>query len=171
MTFPRIDSPCPLGPEEQRRIDGHCDRCDRHVHRLDGLDEPERRALLAALSGPACISYRVPTRRLGVSGMAIAATLVTATAFAAPPQAPDAAQSPVVAAPLVPGEEALDMIFVGGIQAADAAVWEDTPAPDRIEVMGGGIQDPAAATRVDAPDLPELPEEIEAASPSPGASR
>lgn len=184
-SFPRIDSPCPLSAEEQRAIDGHCDRCDKHVHALNDMSEAERRALLAAATGPICVSYRKPMpRRVGRIGAAIAATLITTTAYAGDPATPSASQ-PTVAAALqgVEEDEFLDeIVFVGGVndsQDALAALDMSVPALpmhtlalvpgagqetdeeerlDVIVVVGGGIHAPADAEWVDEESLlPELP--------------
>lgn len=183
-SFPRIDSPCPLSAEEQRAIDGHCDRCDKHVHALNDMSEAERGALLAAATGPICVSYRRPApRRVGRIGAAIAATLITTTAYAGDPASSPVGQ-PTVAAALQDVEEDgfLDeIVFVGGVndsQAALAALDLSVPALpmhtlalapgggqetdeevlDSIVVIGGGIHDPANAEWVDEESLlPDLP--------------
>ena len=196
-SFPRIDSPCPLSAEEQRAIDGHCDRCDKHVHALNDMSEAERRALLANASGPICVSYRkAMPRRVGRIGAAIAATLITTTAYAGDPAA-SAVGQPTVAAALqtVEEDEFLDeIVFVGGVndsQDALAALDMSVPALpmhtlalvpgagqetdeeerlDVIVVVGGGIHDPADAEWVDEESLlPELP--MIAAQDEPPAGR
>lgn len=185
-SFPRIDSPCPLSAEEQRAIDGHCERCDKHVHALSDMSKTERRALLAAATGPICVSYRRPApRRVGRIGAAIAATLITTTAYAGDPAMPSAAQ-PTVAAALqgVEAEEAFleDIVFVGGVNdSQDALAAMDMSVPalpmhtlalvpgagqeadeeeglDVVVVVGGGIHDPADAEWFDEDSLlPALP--------------
>lgn len=143
--FPLIDSPCPLSQEEQRAIDGHCGRCDKHVHKLDALSEDERRALLTAATGPICVSYRVPTpRKVGRFGAAIAATLIgtgaataayasdadpTASALPPPPaqNGPSWAQTHVDE-PLDLGDD--EVLILGGIDdPQDAQFAEDTSTP------------------------------------------
>jgi len=64
--FPKIDQACPLGIDAQKRIDGYCGHCSKHVQALDGMDDAERGAFLRNATGPVCVSYRVPLRR-GVS--------------------------------------------------------------------------------------------------------
>lgn len=184
-SFPRIDSPCPLSAEEQRAIDGHCDRCDKHVHALNEMSEAERRALLANAAGPICVSYRkTMPRRVGRIGAAIAATLITTTAYAGDPVAPAAGQ-PTVAAALQGVEEEVfleDIVFVGGVNdSQDALAAMDMSVPalpmhtlalvpgagqeaneeealDMVVVVGGGIHDPADAEWVDEESLlPSLP--------------
>lgn len=146
---PKIDSPCPLGIDEQRRLDGHCGRCDKQVHRLDALSDGERRALLSAADGPICVAYRAErpraTRRSAGFGIAIAATLVSSGAFAA--DSPTSLISPVKGPPvlLVPQDETKD--------CADEA---EATSIERIEMVGG-VNDPADAHWVDDSDLPELP--------------
>lgn len=184
-SFPRIDSPCPLSAEEQRAIDGHCDRCDKHVHALNEMSEAERRALLANAAGPICVSYRkTMPRRVGRIGAAIAATLITTTAYAGDPVVPAAGQ-PTVAAALQGVEEEVfleDIVFVGGVNdSQDALAAMDMSVPalpmhtlalvpgagqeaneeealDMVVVVGGGIHDPADAEWVDEESLlPSLP--------------
>lgn len=146
---PKIDSPCPLGIDEQLRLDGHCGRCGKHVHALDAMDDAERRALLRTAAGPICVSYRSArpsaVRRGAGFGIAIAATLVSGGAFATdpppllPPVASEQASPVTAAAPLVPSEQA------GG---------EDE---DERIVFVGGVSDPQDAQWIDDSDLPELP--------------
>lgn len=184
--FPRIDSPCPLSAGEQRAIDGHCERCDKHVHALNDMSEAERRALLAGATGPICVSYRkTMPRRVGRIGAAIAATLITTTAYAGD-AASQAVPQPTVAAALqeVQEEDVFldDLVFVGGVNdPQDASAALDMSVPplpmqvlalvpgsgqeadreedlDVIVVVGGGIHDPADAEWVDEePLLPALP--------------
>ena len=183
-SFPRIDSPCPLSAEEQRAIDGHCDRCDKHVHALSDMSEAERRALLAAATGPICVSYRRPApRRVGRIGAAIAATLITTTAYAGDPASPPVGQ-PTVAAALQGVEEEdseLDFVMItGGVNdPQDALAAEDTSVPElpmrtvdaalagidggtaldgMDTVIMGGIQKPGEAQWSDEDtSLPALP--------------
>ncbi len=181
--FPRIDKPCPLSAEEQRAIDGHCDRCDKHVHALTDLNEAERRALLANAAGPICVSYRIPApRRVGRIGAAIAATLITTSAYAAEPAMSPVAQPPPIGAAPQASDDALldmdDLVFVGGIDdPQDALMAEDTSVPelplrtvasasgddetldsDLVVVVGGGVSDPADVEWVEEDTLlPTLP--------------
>jgi len=55
--FPKIDRPCPLEIDAQRRIDGHCGHCGKTVHCLDGKSDAERNDLLRKSSGSLCVSY------------------------------------------------------------------------------------------------------------------
>ena len=134
--FPRIDGPCPLGVDEQRRISGHCGRCGHQVHVLDDMDDTARESLLASSAGPMCVSYRIPARRLA----AIALTLAAGSAMADPPttQVAHADASPVEQATLLP----LDQI-----------------------VMVGGVDEPRSAQWIDDGTLPELPMVERAALP------
>lgn len=177
---PRIDTPCPLTADEQRTIDGHCGRCDREVHRLDTLDGDARRALFAAATGPLCVSYRAPAdrapRRVGRIGAAIAATLITATAYAADPSSPRTGAQAERAAPTTGSRiqrtepRDLDEVLVIGAvnDPQDARQPEDTSLPalpvqetavldDDVLIMGG-VSDPTAVEWVDvetaAPELP-----------------
>lgn len=185
-SFPRIDSPCSLSAEEQRAIDGHCERCDKHVHALNDMTEAERRTLLAGATGPICVSYRkTMPRRVGRIGAAIAATLITTTAYAGD-AASQAVPQPTVAAALqeVQEEDVFldDLVFLGGVNdPQDASAALDMSVPplpmqvmalvpgsgqeadreedlDVIVVVGGGIHDPADAEWVDEESLlPALP--------------
>lgn len=177
---PRIDTPCPLAADEQRTIDGHCGRCDREVHRLDTLDGDARRALFAAATGPLCVSYRAPAsrtpRRMGRIGAAIAATLITASAYAADPSSPGTDAQTERAAPTTGSRiqrtepRDLDEVLVIGAvnDPQDARLPEDTGVPvlpvqeaavldDDVLIMGG-VSDPTAVEWVDvetaAPELP-----------------
>ena len=129
-TLPRIDSPCPLSADEQRAIDGHCDRCDRTVHRLDALDTSARRALFADSDGPICVSYRVPApRRVGRVGALIAATLITTGAFAAEAPA-DVAAPPTGSRIAREAPRDLDPVLVGAVNdPQDAKAAPDTSRP------------------------------------------
>lgn len=178
---PRIDTPCPLTADEQRTIDGHCGRCDREVHRLDTLDGDARRALFAAAAGPLCVSYRVP-RRVGRIGAAIAATLITATAYAADPSSPSTDAQMERAVPTTgsrirrTGPRDLDEVLVIGAvnDPQDARQPEDTSVPvlpvqetaaldDDVLIMGG-VSDPTAVEWVDVENAaPELPMVTDAA--------
>lgn len=162
---PKIDTPCPLGVDEQRRLDGHCARCDQHVHRLDAMSDSDRRALLAAADGPICVSYRSGSyrsssyrsssyrsespramKRGAGFGIAIAATLVSGGAFAADPPALLPAATGEQASPVAPAP----------LLAAPA------PSPDcedeELElIVLGGVSDPRDAQWVDDSELPDLP--------------
>lgn len=184
---PRIDTPCPLAADEQRTIDGHCGCCDREVHRLDTLDGDARRALFAAATGPLCVSYRAPAsrapRRMGRIGAAIAATLITASAYAADPSSPGTDAQTERAAPTTGSRiqrtepRDLDEVLVIGAvnDPQDARLPADTSVPvlpvqeaavldDDVLIMGG-VSDPTAVEWVDVETaVPELPMVTDAAT-------
>lgn len=184
---PRIDTPCPLAADEQRTIDGHCGRCDREVHRLDTLDGDARRALFAAATGPLCVSYRAPAswapRRVSRIGAAIAATLITASAYAADPSSPGTDAQTERAAPTTGSRiqrtepRDLDEVLVIGAvnDPQDARLPADTSVPvlpvqeaavldDDVLIMGG-VSDPTAVEWVDVESAaPELPMVTDAAT-------
>lgn len=156
---PRIDSPCPLKQAEQLRIDGHCGRCNKHVHSLDGLDDAQRRALFAVAKGPLCVSYRMPVNRAPALGAAMAVMFSASAAMAAQDcdEAKPVYQS-VGSAPVGQvvnlaeageSEGLIDMITVGGIQSAEDAEWIDDGSlpelPVVVETEAGRVVDAAVA--------------------------
>lgn len=149
---PKIDSPCPLGIDEQRRLDGHCGRCDKHVHALDAMSDGERQALLRSAEGSICVSYRTPhrsvSRRGAGFGIAIAATLVSGGAFAADPPSLLPAAASEQATPVSAASPLLEPAPVQNCE-------EEDPGLEFITV--GGVSDPQDAHWVDDSDLPELP--------------
>jgi hypothetical protein len=186
---PLIDSPCPLSQAEQLRINGHCGRCHKTVHALDGLDDDQRRALLAAAKGPLCVSWRTTVRRGPALGAAMAAMLSAGAAMAgqdcdeAKPAFQSVESSP--AAPFtVSGEEPgerLDRIVItgGGVRLRDA-VWLDeadvqageaagnSELDDRLDtIVMGGIKSSQDASWVDDSSLPDLPVVVETESGQP----
>jgi hypothetical protein len=145
--FPSIDTPCPLGADAQRAIDGHCSHCDRHVHRLDGMSACERRALFANATGPICVSYRKPApRRVGRIGAVIAATLITSVVQAGDPPPPPTTTTVAEALQTVkqdPDEsaDALDVLIMGGIRAPQALLPElPVRSADDIPVAEGATR-------------------------------
>jgi hypothetical protein len=186
---PLIDSPCPLSQAEQLRIDGHCGRCHKTVHALDGLDDDQRRALFAAAKGPLCVSYRTTVRRGPALGAAMAAMLSAGAAMAGQDcdEAKPVFQS-VESSPSTPftvsGEEPgerLDSIVVtgGGVRPRDA-VWVDeadvqaqeaaggSELDDRLDtIVMGGIKSSQDAAWVDDSTLPDLPIVVETESGQP----
>lgn len=166
--FPKIDRPCPLSPDEQRAIAGHCSHCEKTVHALDGLDEAERRALLAAATGPICVSYRYPAPRRvsgigGAIGRTIAATLLTtsATAYAGAPSE-SAPATPTVVQALQDVKETesldgLDLVFVGGVDDPQQSLAEqDTTLPELPLRSVAEALDATAGEGADELDLEEL---------------
>lgn len=140
--FPRINSPCPLSADEQKAVDGRCARCDKHVHALNEMNSAQCAELLAAASGPLCVSYKVSAAqalRMSGVGFAMAATLVAGAAVAA-----DAPVYPANEA----GSEKLEFI-----------------------IITGGVDDPTDAAWIDDSDLPELPVLVETAIPSSASNK
>jgi len=130
---PRIDRPCPLSPDEQRGIAGDCARCGHPVHRLDAMDDAQREALLAASTGPICVSYRTPARAASLA--AIALTLIAGSALAESP-------APLVASPAAPSTP---VEADAELQSLVSIVWV------------GGVSEPRSVEWVDDSRLPELP--------------
>jgi hypothetical protein len=169
---PLIDSPCPLSQTERVRIDGHCGRCNKAVHVLDGLDDFQRRSLLAAAKGPLCVSYRVPTNRAPAIGVAMAVMFSAGAAMAgqdcdeAKPAFQSVESSPAasVSGPHEGLSERLDTIqSLGGvIRRPVDAVWkdqDDEATSERLDtiVMTGGVSSAEDAAWVDDSALPDLP--------------
>ncbi len=167
--LPKIDTPCPLSIDEQRRLQGFCQHCHKHVHALDALDDEQRQALLNGAQGSICVSYRVavPAQRpsglgmvgLGMAGlgMAIAATFAAGAAFAdssavlAGAGQAQSVLSPVEAnAAMSPADQHVVhevIIKAGGIRAPNEAEW----------MMVGGVSGAQDAAWIDDPALYELP--------------
>jgi hypothetical protein len=142
--FPKIDQACPLGIDAQKRINGYCGHCSKHVQALDGMDDAERGAFLRNATGPVCVSYRVPLRR-GVSA-GLGAVLVLS--LAGPVRASDAPIAVPTQANAVHATQ----------DVARAAPPVSVPEPPKPEVMlMGGVSNPAEAQMVEADDVPELP--------------
>lgn len=159
---PRIDSPCPLKQAEQLRIDGHCGRCDKHVHALDGLDDAQRHALFAAAKGPLCVSYRMRVNRAPALGAAMVVMFSASAAMAgqdcdeAKPLYQSVGSAPVEQ--LVNLEEAdegkdaverFDTLVMGGIESAADAAWIDdenlSDLPVVVESESGQVVDTTIA--------------------------
>ena len=112
--FPIIDGPCPLAPHELAAMDGHCERCGKTVHSLDGMDDANRAAFMREAKGPICVSYRLPVR-IGA---------VLALALSAPVFGQDA---PAPVETVVATQE----IVVGTVREPSSAQWvEDTSLPE-----------------------------------------
>ena len=133
--FPKIDQPCPLGIDAQRRIAGFCGHCSKAVHGLDAMSDAERIAFVRNAPGPICVSYRV--RR----GVALGLGAALAISVAVPGQA-----DPV-------GTE------IQASVAAGVASTAPTPPPEPQVLLMGGVSDPKSAAMVDDEDddVPELP--------------
>lgn len=160
--FPKIDQPCPLGIEEQKRLDGYCTRCERRVHSLDAMSVAEREALLRSACGSICVSYHVPSpRRTARFGAAMALAMVVLPAAATePPQlgvtAEASAQTPSAPSPVA---DALRPPQVKCHDEGDGA--DNAVAPEEL-IFAGGVSHPGDAEWVDADDsLPDLPVVVE----------
>ena len=141
--FPMIDRPCPLDAGVRGRLDGHCTHCDKAVHRLDRMNEDDRRRLLAGADGPICVAYAAPANaaRRGRFGAAIAATLICSSGLGTALPAQAAGQE--VAAPATG-------------QAPGSADTEEQVSLEYV-VLVGGIDNPRQALRAIDTRLPELP--------------
>jgi hypothetical protein len=150
--FPKIDQACPLGIDAQKRINGYCGHCSKHVQALDGMNDAERGAFLRNATGPVCVSYRVPLRRGMSAGLGAALVL----SLAGPVRAADA---PVPAPTEARGLHATKDI-------APAVPQVSVAEPPKPEVMlTGGVSNPADAQMVEEDDVPELPIVSETVAP------
>ena len=134
--FPKIDQPCPLGIDAQRRIAGFCGHCSKAVHGLDAMSDAERIAFVRNAPGPICVSYRV--RR----GVALGLGAALAISVAVPGQA-----DPV-------GTE-----IQASVAAGVATTAPPPPPPEPQVLLMGGVSDPKSVAMVDDEDddVPELP--------------
>jgi len=141
--FPIIDSPCPLSQSELAGIAGHCGRCSKTVHSLDGMDDAGRAALMRQAKGPVCVSYRLP---IGASAALALSLVAPVMAHDAPSVAPvrQAVTAPVhVSSPVS--------------NAAVAPASNDKPKEPDIIVLAGGVHVPSATRWTEDLSLPELP--------------
>ena len=131
---PCIDRPCPLSAAAQRDIDGWCGHCNKHVQRLDGMDETQRRAVLRAIKGPVCVSYARRSPASTLAGLALAATLSSGAAMAGPSDLPQPSSALTDQRYTQPhcdeAHEITEMIMVGGVDDPDLVTWVD----DGVEV-------------------------------------
>lgn len=134
--FPKIDQPCPLGIDAQKRIDGYCGHCSKAVHSLDAMSDAERIGFLRNASGPVCVSYRTRMPRSAALGLGAVLVLSMAGQGRADPVGSD--------------------VTAGAPATVQAAVVAPPP-PDEPVMMMGGVSDPSAAMFVDEDDTPELP--------------
>lgn len=116
--FPVITGPCPYKSQLAGLMDGSmCRMCQREVHDLTAMNEPDRRAFLAACEESVCVSYKIPARA------AIAALAMGAATLAALPAA--AQDAPAVTEQAVPEEDY--EIFVGAVKNPAKAKWTKAP--------------------------------------------
>jgi hypothetical protein len=167
--FPKIDQPCPLGIDEQKRIDGWCGRCAKNVHALDGMSSDDRRALLRGASGPICVSYRRPVARgFGVGLGAALAMSVSASALAIDGLPTGPATDPALSS-VEKGQPSPFGDKAEGPKCDEAekvAVSADAMSLNSV-LLTGGISNPADAEWIDDSDLPDLPMVSAAAQPDP----
>jgi len=169
--FPKIDQPCPLGIDEQRRIDGYCSRCEKPVHDLTAFDDDERVAFMRSNTGPLCVSYRVPraapARHVGAGlGAALAISVLTAhPAIAAGSPLPVVAgvdkgaqsvaeQTPAIETAATPAKP---KCRDGESDVASATAAGANGPLSEMTITVGGVNDPAQVHFVDDSELPELP--------------
>ncbi|HEY6941537.1 hypothetical protein [Dokdonella sp.] len=135
--FPKIDQPCPLGIDAQRRVAGYCGHCRKAVHGLDAMSDADRIAFVRHSQGPICVSYRV--RRGAALGLGAAFALTLAS----------------------PGQADPVGIDVRATVESGAATTAPPPPPEHEVLLMGGISDPQSAAIVDDGDgdgdVPELP--------------
>lgn len=116
--FPVITGPCPYKSQLAELIDGSmCRMCNREVHDLTAMNEPDRRTFLAACEGSVCVSYKVPARA------ALAALAMGAATLATLPAA--AQEAPAAAEQAVPEEDY--EIIVGAVKDPAKAKWTKAP--------------------------------------------
>jgi hypothetical protein len=144
--FPKIDQPCPLGIDEQKRIDGYCGRCSKAVHSLDAMSDAERIGFLRNASGPVCVSYRVRAPRSAALGLGAVLVLSMAGQGHADPIGSD--------------------VPAGAPATVQAAVVAPPPKEEPPVMMMGGVSDPASVTFIEEDDAPELPVVHDAATPA-----
>jgi hypothetical protein len=116
--FPVITGPCQYKSRLAELMDGStCRMCQREVHDLTAMNEPDRRAFLAACEESVCVSYKVPARA------ALAALAMGAATLATLPAA--AQDTPAAAEQAVPEEDY--EIFVGAVKDPAKAKWTKAP--------------------------------------------
>ncbi|MBA8888991.1 hypothetical protein FHW12_003227 [Dokdonella fugitiva] len=149
--FPKIDQPCPLGIDEQRRIAGYCGRCSKAVHSLDGMSDAERVSFVRAAKGPMCVTYRAAGRGAAIGlGAALALSAPAAQSQDTLPYAPQVQSQPTQPTPPPPGIYGYPSSAQEHVDLSDQKIESIT--------ITGGVSDPATVEFVDASDaLPELP--------------
>ena len=122
---PVIDSPCPIAdrPLPAGAVD-HCSICDRKVHNLNRMSEPERRVFMGSCSGKVCVAY---TMKISVRHRSLAAASLAATALVAlPAVAEEPAMTPMPGLADLPHcDEIYDVLVTGGVTRGDQAEWVD----------------------------------------------
>ena len=147
--FPRIDQPCPLAPDAQKRIKGDCGLCGKTVHCLDGRSDAERAEFMRKASGPVCVSYRL------TAGISAAFALSMAGPLAASPVEASADKSSPTAAQQA---ETQPVIFQAGTPPAQTPVTAEETLEELEIIFVGGVSRPGEAEWVDTDEsLPELP--------------
>lgn len=133
--FPKIDQPCPLRIDAQRRIAGFCNHCSKAVHALDAMSDAERAAFVRNAQGPICVSFRV--RRGAALGLGAALALSATAPTHADPVGAD----------------------IGAATPSSAATSTPPPLPEHEVLLMGGVSDPQSVAMIDDEDddVPELP--------------
>jgi hypothetical protein len=127
---PKITSPCPLrwATAPQPGMD-FCGQCQRRVHNLDLMSDPEREAFLTGCSGDVCVSYTVKRT-------AVALGLGLAAVVGVPTNAADVAAPNVV---VMQDSQycSTEEILLGGTRAGAKLQWVDeseAARPDKQEL-------------------------------------
>jgi hypothetical protein len=154
--FPKIDQPCPLAIDAQKRLDGYCTRCERSVHSLDAMSAGEREALLRSACGSICVSYRMPApRRTTRFGAAMALAMVVLPAAAT--ETPLAGSAPAAETPAAPSAFS-DALHPAQVKCKEGEAAATESLPIESITITGGVSHPGDAEWVDADDsLPDLP--------------
>jgi hypothetical protein len=157
--FPKIDQPCPLGIDEQKRIAGYCGRCSKTVHALDAMSDAERVALVGSARGSVCVSYR--TRRTPGVGFGAAFALAVASPVFATDVLP-------VAVDRAAEQRSVDDVaspFTGAQPSGPKCKDKDdvqeraSEGAQKLEfiISMGGVSRPEDADWIDDSTLPDLP--------------
>lgn len=169
--FPKIDQPCPLGVDEQKRIAGYCGRCSKTVHALDAMSDAERVALLQSARDSLCVSYR--TRRTPGVGLSAALALsMAAPAFGAEVSLlaiDHAVQQQSIDEPppsLLTAQRPGPKCAEAGESVAGIAAVAQAPAalPNFVTITVGGVTRPEDAEWIDDSALPDLPVTVNTAT-------
>ena len=154
--FPKIHSPCPRRlselPQPGRDL---CSLCERRVHRLDTLSEPERRALLAKSEGPICVAYRLSAPKPSPLRSAAALGLLVALGSGAAASAQSGAN-------FDPNAQQPQVLPLGALVVEEKCDGDDDVDLTTVTVTGGLIQPELATWRPAeelAADLPIIDED------------